>query len=539
MTLQEEHVLSTISNHSFTALDKAGPRRAASKFVQPRRARDDSAVAVRTSTLPAERLHRRHESHAVLSGQISDLLSSASQPQPDLPKKRSGSILQHEGPSFITQSPSIQTSTLQPLSGSREDHSGTHRHTLQLSLAGLSTPASQDDKQHRRHPSLVSRQRFLRSSNRLVSPSSPTDMKDLLPTPAVASSDTRIPIYDHPSDLITEKYTPLLGTPSSSSPPFSRRSLTFWLILYFGFNLGLTLYNKGVLIHFPFPYTLTALHALCGTFGSLVLLRNGTFVPAQLTAADNLALLAFSVLYTINIAVSNVSLHLVTVPFHQVVRAATPIFIILLSIFLFGTRSSNHKMLSLVPVIAGVGFATYGDYSYTRSGLVLTILGTVLAAIKTIYTSILQSTPSPTSPQPRVNFIVPPRLQLHPLDLLMRMAPLAFIQCVFLAYLTGESSRVHAWSLVQMTPIKAALLGVNGLIAFGLNIVSFTANRAAGPLSMTVAANVKQVLSVFCAVILFKLTITPTNALGIVLTITGGMWYAAVEYQEKRGRWRK
>jgi uncharacterized membrane protein len=52
-------------------------------------------------------------------------------------------------------------------------------------------------------------------------------------------------------------------------------------------------------------------------------------------------------------------------------------------------------------------------------------------------------------------------------------------------------------------------------------------------------ANVKQVLSVFCAVILFKLTITPTNALGIVLTITGGMWYAAVEYQEKRGRWRK
>jgi drug/metabolite transporter (DMT)-like permease len=363
----------------------------------------------------------------------------------------------------------------------------------------------------------------------------------MLPPPAVSSSDTRIPVYDDPSDhseLTSEKYTPLLGT-HSSSPSSSRRSLAFWLILYFCFNLGLTLYNKGVLIHFPFPYTLTALHALCGTFGGLILLKNGAFVPAELTTADNLALVAFSVLYTINIAVSNVSLHLVTVPFHQVVRAATPIFIILLSIFLFGTRSSNHKMASLVPVIAGVGFATYGDYSYTTSGLLLTVLGTVLAAIKTIYTSILQSTPSPTSPQPRVNFVIPPRLQLHPLDLLMRMAPLAFIQCVFLAYLTGELSRVHAWSLDQMTPIKATLLGVNGLIAFGLNIVSFTANRAAGPLSMTVAANVKQVLSVFCAVVLFKLTITPTNALGILLTITGGMWYAVVEYQEKRGRWRK
>ncbi|OJA16530.1 hypothetical protein AZE42_00625 [Rhizopogon vesiculosus] len=119
------------------------------------------------------------------------------------------------------------------------------------------------------------------------------------------------------------------------------------------------------------------------------------------------------------------------------------------------------------------------------------------------------------------------------------MAPLAFIQCVILAHLTGELSRVRTWSSLEMTPIKAALLGVNGVIACGLNIVSFTANRAAGPLSMTVAANVKQVLSVFLAVIIFKLTITPTNALGILLTLAGGTWYAAVEYKEKRGSWRK
>jgi hypothetical protein len=44
---------------------------------------------------------------------------------------------------------------------------------------------------------------------------------------------------------------------------------------------------------------------------------------------------------------------------------------------------------------------------------------------------------------------------------------------------------------------------------------------------------------VFLAVIIFKLTITPMNALGILLTLAGGMWYATVEYQEKRGRWRK
>lgn len=37
-------------------------------------------------------------------------------------------------------------------------------------------------------------------------------------------------------------------------------------------------------------------------------------VPARLTQKENLILGAFSVLYTINIAVSNISLQLVTVP---------------------------------------------------------------------------------------------------------------------------------------------------------------------------------------------------------------------------------
>jgi hypothetical protein len=52
----------------------------------------------------------------------------------------------------------------------------------------------------------------------------------------------------------------------------------FWLSLYFIFNLGLTLYNKVVLVTFPFPYTLTAVHALFGSIGCYILQENGYFV---------------------------------------------------------------------------------------------------------------------------------------------------------------------------------------------------------------------------------------------------------------------
>ena len=120
--------------------------------------------------------------------------------------------------------------------------------------------------------------------------------------------------------------------------------------------------------------------------------------------------------------------------------------------------------------------STYGDYYFTMWGLFLTLLGTVLAALKTVTTNVLQSGPGT-------------RLKLHPLDLLLRMSPLAFIQCVVYSWFTGELELVRKFGATDMTKAKAVALAANGLIAFGLNVVSFTANKKAGPLTMTVAGS--------------------------------------------------
>ncbi|KAI0718595.1 TPT-domain-containing protein [Cerioporus squamosus] len=318
-----------------------------------------------------------------------------------------------------------------------------------------------------------------------------------------------------------------------------------WLLLYFAFNLGLTLYNKGVLVRFPYPYTLTAVHALFGSVGGYLLRRRNAYTPAQLGLKSYAVLAAYSVLFAVNIAVSNLSLQLVTIPFHQVVRAATPIFTTLISTSLFGTQFSNAKLLTLVPVMLGVILATYGDYYFTPLGFLLTLFGTFLAALKTIYTNILQSSASAsnqstTSSTSFAQLFVPTRLNLHPLDLLTRMSPLAFIQCVLYAYYSGELSRVHTAVVHSGATMSGwwylLLLIGNGCIAFGLNVVSFTANGKVGALNMTVAANIKQVLTILLAVAIFDLTITPANAAGILVTILGGAWYAWVEHEEKASK---
>jgi hypothetical protein len=56
----------------------------------------------------------------------------------------------------------------------------------------------------------------------------------------------------------------------------------FWLAMYFLFNLGLTLYNKIVLVTFPFPYTLTAMHTLCGSIGCYTLQEYDYYVSGSM-----------------------------------------------------------------------------------------------------------------------------------------------------------------------------------------------------------------------------------------------------------------
>ncbi|KAG8747584.1 UAA transporter [Ceratobasidium sp. 428] len=98
------------------------------------------------------------------------------------------------------------------------------------------------------------------------------------------------------------------------------------------------------------------------------------------------------------------------------------------------------------------------------------------------------------------------------------------------------------WSEIQ---VGAALgwrelgfkLALNGSLAFLLNYVSFMSSRRAGALSMIVAANVKQVLTVLLALLVFDPR-TPSFAhvLGIGLTLAGGVWYGFVEVKEKKER---
>ena len=59
---------------------------------------------------------------------------------------------------------------------------------------------------------------------------------------------------------------------------------------------------------FAFPWLLTTLHTTSASLGCYILLLRGHFKMSKLTTRENLVLISFSFLFTVNIAISNVSL---------------------------------------------------------------------------------------------------------------------------------------------------------------------------------------------------------------------------------------
>jgi hypothetical protein len=92
-------------------------------------------------------------------------------------------------------------------------------------------------------------------------------------------------------------------------------------------NISVTLINKASFasVDFRYPYTLSATHMLVCAIGSHLYLRYSTEVTKKrLDSSGDRFMMLFSIPFTANIVLGNISLQYVSISFNQIMRSLVP-----------------------------------------------------------------------------------------------------------------------------------------------------------------------------------------------------------------------
>lgn len=126
------------------------------------------------------------------------------------------------------------------------------------------------------------------------------------------------------------------------------------------------------------------------------------------------------------------------------------------------------------------------------------------------------------------------RLALPALEVLLRMSPLAALQGFTYAYISGETTSFVDAAVNARLPWTLALsVAGNGILAFVLNVSSLQTNKMAGALTLTVAGNMKQCLTILLGIVLFSVKVTVLNGAGMLVALIGAACYSKVELDSK------
>lgn len=336
----------------------------------------------------------------------------------------------------------------------------------------------------------------------------------------------------------------------------NNQTAAFWLILMTINNIGVTLINKAsfAMIRFPYPYMLTVIHMainwLSCEYIFYTIARSKTNntkniwiqllgssddllqSPSSPSSTNNsvMVMLFYSILFSMNIAIGNVSLQHVSINFNQVMRSLVPILTLGCSWYILNQRNvSIQRRVAVWPVVIGVAISAIGDrMSVTVAGFIYTLLCVVLAAVKVVASSELLTGSSATI------------TKMHPLRLLQQMAPHALVQCLFLSIVTGEFYTIRQRWYIDIDPVSTGnftpitILIISGILAFSLNISALQAYKVTSPLTCCIAAAVKQVLMVLIGTYMFNTPITPLNGFGIAVVLIASTYYSYVSINEPK-----
>ena len=290
--------------------------------------------------------------------------------------------------------------------------------------------------------------------------------------------------------------------------------------LWYFFNIVFNVYNKSTLNVFPYPWLISTLQLAATSIWMLVVWATGIQEKPKVSKAFLVAVLPVAFFHMVGHVSACVSFSKMAVSFTHVIKAAEPVFSVILSGPLLGATYSPAVWASLIPIVLGCSMAAMKEVSFSISGFNGAMISNVAMVLRNI-----------TSKKQLNDFKAVDGINLYGIlgiVGLFYLAPAAVYMegSQWAAGWSAAVAKVGAEKLCQM-------LFLSGVFYHLYNQVSYQALTGISPVTFSVGNSLKRVAVIVASVIYFRNRVSPLNAAGSGLALLGAYLYTKATEKKK------
>ncbi|KAF9519313.1 hypothetical protein BS47DRAFT_1312510 [Hydnum rufescens UP504] len=270
--------------------------------------------------------------------------------------------------------------------------------------------------------------------------------------------------------------------------------------------MSVILYNNYVYntLLFEFPVFMVTWHLIFAAIGTRILERTTNLLDGakEIRMTRDLflrSILPIGMLFSGSLILSNQAYLHLSVAFIQMLKAFTPVAILLIS-FAFRIQEPNRRLFFIVFLIScGVCLASYGEIAFDMTGFLIQAGAIAFEASRLVMIQVLLQ-----------------GLKMDPLVSLYYYAPVcAAINLLILPFAEGMAP------FRALATISPWILLSNASVAFLLNIAAVFLVGVGSGLVLTLAGVFKDILLISGSVLLFSKPIAPLQVFGYSIALAG------------------
>ncbi|SPQ27625.1 48b86b1f-3b9d-47ef-8c76-4ab472be3150 [Thermothielavioides terrestris] len=287
----------------------------------------------------------------------------------------------------------------------------------------------------------------------------------------------------------------------------------FYVSVWIALSSSVILFNKWILstLQFHYPVILTTYHLTFATLMTQLLARYTTLLDGRKTVKMTgrvylRAIVPIGFFFSLSLICGNLTYLYLSVAFIQMIKATTPVAVLIASWALGVSQPSLKVFLNVSAIVVGVIIASVGEIKFVWIGFIYQLGGIIFEALRlTMVQRLLSSA----------------EFKMDPLVSLYYFAPV----CAAMNFVVALFWEVPKLSMEEVYHVGFFMFFLNGLCAFMLNVsVVFLIGKTSS-LVLTLCGVLKDVLLVVASMIIWGTQVTGLQFFGYSIALAGMIYY--------------